>query len=312
VHLTIVLFTDGQTDDDLRKTGAMLNQACFADSLVTCMTIGAARPSERLPDYVPADRLIHLSTERKPIFDDDHDVAQALSEQCRHEPPEMILFEDTCFAVQVAVRLSRRLGIPFYNRVVALDRSADEYILKRSEYSGNLVTAYRIKRQPMILIPVPLAFSQAAQVQALTARGKAVTTEESTVVLTGRLRAEQTYETGTASLKNAQIVLAIGQGVGSKKDVEHLIAWAKEERIEYGATRPIVLNGWVSSDKMIGSSGVSIAPELLIAVGISGSGAFLAGAQYAHKIIAINKDPNANIFQHADIGYVCGWEAVFK
>ena len=224
----------------------------------------------------------------------------------------MILFEDTCFAVQVAVRLSRRLGIPFYNRVVALDRSADEYILKRSEYSGNLVTAYRIKRQPMILIPVPLAFSQAAQVQALTARGKAVTTEESTVVLTGRLRAEQTYETGTASLKNAQIVLAIGQGVGSKKDVEHLIAWAKEERIEYGATRPIVLNGWVSSDKMIGSSGVSIAPELLIAVGISGSGAFLAGAQYAHKIIAINKDPNANIFQHADIGYVCGWEAVFK
>lgn len=312
MHLTIVLFTDGQTNDNLQKTGTMIKQPCFAECSITCITVGAERPPEQLPEYVPARRLIHIATGRKPIFDDDHDVANALLQVVQSAPPGILLFEDIRFASQVAVRLSGRLGIPFYNRVVAFERSNNEYIFKRSEYSGNLLTAYRVKQQPLILIPVPLAFSQVTETAPVTARGEAVRTEEIPLVLTGRLCAEQTYETGAASLKSAKTVLAIGQGVSSKKDVERLIAWAQEEGIEYGATRPIVLNGWVSSDKMIGSSGVSIAPELLIAVGISGSGAFLAGAQYARKIIAINKDPNANIFKHADIGYVCSWEAVFK
>ena len=109
---------------------------------------------------------------------------------------------------------------------------------------------------------------------------------------------------GEAGLAHARVIVAVGRGI---KDPKH-IALAKElaEALggEVGASRPVCDNGWLTPDRQIGSSGQTVSPKLYVALGISGAIQHIVGMRGSETIIAVNKDPDAPIFDIATYGVV--------
>jgi electron transfer flavoprotein alpha subunit len=105
-------------------------------------------------------------------------------------------------------------------------------------------------------------------------------------------------------LAGADRILVLGNGVGSGQTLERMKPVARALHARIGATRPVVMNGWVPMDHLIGVSGSMVAPSLCILAGVSGTGAFCAGVRQAEWIAAVNTDPDAPVFQAADVGIV--------
>ncbi|WP_191969756.1 electron transfer flavoprotein subunit alpha/FixB family protein [Neorhizobium galegae] len=105
-------------------------------------------------------------------------------------------------------------------------------------------------------------------------------------------------------LAKADVVVGCGLGIGAAINLKHVGALARTIGGEMGCSRPLVQKGWVSSDRQIGQTGVTIRPKLYIAAGISGAVQHRVGAEGADMIIAINNDPHAPIFDFAHVGLV--------
>ncbi|MBR4864170.1 MAG: electron transfer flavoprotein subunit alpha/FixB family protein [Oscillospiraceae bacterium] len=136
-------------------------------------------------------------------------------------------------------------------------------------------------------------------------------TEEIIAAPDGRITVIAT-ETGmeAAPLNHARVIIAGGAGIGSREGFEKLEAIAKKLGGAVAASRNAVDAGFAPYRYQVGMTGVTVAPKLYIAVGISGAVQHLAGMSGSEKIIAINTDPKAPIFDYADYGIVADWETV--
>ena len=111
---------------------------------------------------------------------------------------------------------------------------------------------------------------------------------------------ERTIQPPTIDLKSASIIVAGGAGVDSKENFELLYELAEALGGEVAGSRAAVDAGYISEEQQVGQTGVTVRPRLYVAVGISGAVQHRAGMDQSSKIIAINKDPNAPIFEIAD------------
>jgi electron transfer flavoprotein alpha subunit len=105
-------------------------------------------------------------------------------------------------------------------------------------------------------------------------------------------------------LTSADIIVAVGRGIKEKENIPVVEALAQALGAELAASRPICDAGWLPMDRQVGSSGQTVSPKVYIAVGISGAIQHLVGMKGAKTLIAINKDPDAPIFEVAHYGIV--------
>jgi electron transfer flavoprotein alpha subunit len=117
-------------------------------------------------------------------------------------------------------------------------------------------------------------------------------------------------EVAGIKIEDAERVVAGGRGIGSAEGFQQLEELAKILKGAVGASRPPCDSGWVPDTVQVGLTGKIIAPELYIAVAISGSSQHISGCSGARTIVAINKDREANIFRHARFGAVGDWKKV--
>ena len=105
-------------------------------------------------------------------------------------------------------------------------------------------------------------------------------------------------------LRDAKTVIGIGKGLVKKENVAHVAELASVLSASIGGSRPIVDLNWIPRQQQIGLTGYSISPRLYIALGLSGHDNHVVGIRYAGTVIAVNKDPQAQIFKYADYGYI--------
>lgn len=122
---------------------------------------------------------------------------------------------------------------------------------------------------------------------------------------------EETAQDRFVPLHRAKIILAGGLGIGSREGFARLETLARKLGASVAASRAAVDAGYAPYRCQVGITGVTVCPQVYIAVGISGAVQHLAGMSGAQKVIAINSDPHAPIFDYADYGIVGNWERIF-
>jgi electron transfer flavoprotein alpha subunit len=108
----------------------------------------------------------------------------------------------------------------------------------------------------------------------------------------------------TVDLSQAEVIVAVGRGIKEQKNMALAENLAAALGGEVAASRPICDNGWLPLERQIGSSGQTVAPKLYVALGVSGAIQHIVGMKGSRTIVAINKDPEAPIFEIADVAVV--------
>lgn len=197
----------------------------------------------------------------------------------------------------VIPRLAARLDIMPVTDITAI---LGPNRFERPIYAGNALQTVTSNQPKHILTLRASAFraaatGNAAPIEPIDASG---------IFALARVIASHRTQSDTPDLATAQIVVGGGIAVGSADGFQLIESLAKKLGAAVGATRAAVDAGYAPNDWQVGQTGKIIAPELYIAVGISGAVQHLAGMKDSRVIVAINKDPDAPIFQVADYGIV--------
>jgi electron transfer flavoprotein alpha subunit len=207
----------------------------------------------------------------------------------------------TATGKDLAPRIAARLGIPCAMDVTAVEASGDSIRVVRPVYAGKaLQTAELAGRCVVAVRPGAYAAIAGAKAGALTDVAVPAFTKRLDV---GGVR---TSDKAAIDVAEARVVISGGRGLGDPKHFALLeeLAAAFGGEAAVGASRAVVDAGWAEHGAQVGQTGKTVAPELYIAVGISGAIQHLAGMRTAKVIVAINRDKDAPIFKVADYGIV--------
>lgn len=212
-----------------------------------------------------------------------------------------VLGPSTTFGKDLLPRVAALLGVGQVSDVMAVDGPRR---FRRPVYAGNAILTVEVQEGTQVVATVRGASFKPAE-----NGGAAMVTPAQVTVTATELPTHSRYlelKSGGGSarpdLQTARIVVSGGRGVGSAENFSQLYKLADKIGAAVGASRAAVDAGFVPNDMQVGQTGKIIAPELYMAFGISGAIQHLTGIKDAGLIVAINKDPEASIFQVADIG----------
>jgi electron transfer flavoprotein alpha subunit len=206
----------------------------------------------------------------------------------------------TTFGKDVLPRVAAILGVAQVSDVMKV---IDAHTFERPIYAGNAIVTVRAPAEPMIVATVRAASFPAAPAATTAAPIEALSLAVDLPRHTRFVELRQ-GQTDRPDLQSARRVVAGGRGVGSAENFALVYRLADKLGAAVGASRAAVDAGYVPSDLQVGQTGKIIAPELYIAIGISGAIQHLTGIKDAGTIVAINKDADAPIFEIADFGLV--------
>jgi electron transfer flavoprotein alpha subunit len=205
----------------------------------------------------------------------------------------------TTFGKDLMPRVAALLGVGQVSDIMAVEGS---HAFKRPIYAGNAVLTVEVPADATLVATVRVASFEAAG----SGGTAAVEKVDAGVALPSHTRffSRSGATSGRPDLQTANRVVAGGRALGSADGFKIIYSLADRMGAAVGASRAAVDAGYVPNDLQVGQTGKIIAPELYIAIGISGAIQHMTGIKDARTIVAINKDGEAPIFEAADIGLV--------
>ncbi len=256
--------------------------------------MGCAAVAEAGATLVGVAKVIHVDA---PAY--AHRLAEPLTELmlALAGPYEHILLPGTTTGKNVAPRLAAKLDVMVISEVTAI-KGTDTF--ERPIYAGNAIQTVQSSDAKKILTIRGAAFESAASQPAAPVETAPATTDAGlSTWIEDKVAASDRPE-----LASAKIVVSGGRGVGSEANFAIIEKLADKLGAAVGASRAAVDSGYAPNDWQVGQTGKVVAPDLYVAVGISGAIQHLAGMKDSKVIVAINKDADAPIFQVADYGLV--------
>lgn len=226
--------------------------------------------------------------------------------------PQVMLLGQTPIGRDLAPRLAFRLGVGLATDCIELgiDPQSKQLLATRPVYGGNARATYASQGRPQMatvrakaLSPIPPDPSRKGEVIKVT---PALDPSRVRARLVERVK----EEVAGVKLEDAPVVVSGGRGIGGPEGFQQLEALARLFKGAVGATRAACDNGWWPATAQVGLTGKIVSPDLYIAVALSGSSQHMAGCSSSKTIVAINKDPEANIFKEARFGVVGDYRQV--
>ena len=225
----------------------------------------------------------------------------AFEQLIRKLEPDYVLFPHSYQVRDFVPRLATKFGQVLIGDVIAIEAGP---LFERQLFQGRINATFRHEGGGPCFVSV-----QNGAFKADTANGGLTTIYEFTPEIEPaqiRTRPSEPFRDSaqTVDLGSAQRIVSVGRGIKEADNMRLVQELAKALDAELAASRPICDNGWLPMDRQVGSSGQTVSPKLYLAVGISGAIQHLVGMKGSQCIVAINKDPDAPIFEVADYGIV--------
>jgi electron transfer flavoprotein alpha subunit len=228
----------------------------------------------------------------------------ALKQLIEARKPTFVLLPHTYQVRDFAPRLATAMGRVLVSDVIAHRIDAGALVLVRQLFQGKINADIRFEGEPPYFASIQAGAFRADTLEAGTAPVETVTPQlEAAQIRTRPLELFRESQRAV-DLTAADIIVSVGRGIKEADNIHIVQKLADAFKGELAASRPICDNGWLPMERQVGSSGQTVAPKMYLAVGISGAIQHLVGMKGSKTIVAINKDPEAPIFEVADYGIV--------
>src|SRR2546421_5826420 len=268
---------------------------------VSAVVLGAPSLAQEISAY-DLEKVIGADHARLAEYTPDA-YADALEQVVRAVDPQYVIMSHTYQARDFAPKVAARFGKGLIGDCIRMNVDGGKTTFTRRIFLGKLDADVVSEGEP----PTFLTFQSGAfrGDQAMKGSGAQV---QSMQVEVGevRMKPEPPFQEAkqAVDLSKASIIVAVGRGIKNKDNLALVEKLAEALGGDLAASRPICDAEWLPIDRQIGSSGQTVAPKLYVAIGISGAIQHLVGMKNSQTIVAINKDPEAPIFDIADYGIV--------
>ncbi len=236
----------------------------------------------------------------------------ALEAACAAASPRVVLLAADSLGRDLAPRLAHRLRGSMVSECLEMDGDAGGKAFRfvRQTYGGKALAAMVPKALPAVVTLKLRTMEPAAPQEGRTGKTVPLTVALDAVQTRTKLVDRQAEERTGIKLDDARVVVSGGRGLKGPEGFKVLEELAHALKGAVGASRAATDAGWVPASMQVGQTGKTVAPDLYIAVGISGATQHIAGMAGAKTIVAINTDPEAPIFKLAQLGVVADYKAV--
>jgi electron transfer flavoprotein alpha subunit len=289
----------------LELIGKAKELAAKVDFPVYCLFLGS-----NIEDK--AQELLHFGVDEVFVYDKEElkdfriePYAAAFEDFINKVKPSTILVGATTIGRSLAPRMAARFRTGLTADCTVLDIKGNTDLVQiRPAFGGNIMAQIKTPNTRPQLATVRYKVMNAPE-RAAEASGRITICEIDSTKLTSNINVlGVTHKEREASISDAEVIIAVGRGIKSEKDMELVHQLADLLDAQIACTRPLIESGWLDAKKQIGLSGRTVKPRLIITLGISGSVQFAAGMNGSEYIFAINKDEKASIFNIAHYGIV--------
>lgn len=212
---------------------------------------------------------------------------------------QQVVIANTYEAKSIAPRIAVHMNASIASNVIALPESGADFKVKRGVFSGKGYAYVQLNKTNKVIAITP---------NSIELKEKSVSVEQSTVAATSSSGKTTITSTNKASgkipLTEAELVVSAGRGMKGPENWGMIEELADVLGAATACSKPVSDMGWRPHNEHVGQTGITIKPNLYIAIGISGAIQHLAGVSSSKVIVAINKDPEAPFFKAADYGIV--------
>tara|TARA_B000000475_G_scaffold180549_1_gene145308 strand:- start:11481 stop:12446 length:966 start_codon:yes stop_codon:yes gene_type:complete len=271
---------------------------------ITALAIGSnADELASMASQYDIDKVLKVTNDLVSNYSSDG-YTEVVRQVIDRESPKYIFFGHTYQVRDYVPKLSAKLMKPFLADSISFEVDDDSVVSTKQVYNAKLLSDITTLDNPPYLVSFQSATFNSDNIKPGTAQVEEYDVSfDSSLIKT---QAEEAFKESVEDLDltSAELIVSVGRGIGKEENISLAKDLASTIGADLSSSRPVVDSGWLPSVHQVGSSGQSVAPKMYLALGISGAIQHVVGMKASTNIVAINKDPEAPIFELADYGVV--------